>query len=130
MLPSLHSHDAANGVFVNSVLDAEFFLCRVTGCVLVPNRPNFFYRKQRFPMIFAAIIGAVRETVRLVFFTRSPLQVFKAIVGRVAIWEVATFHAVRTWPDKGFKNEPMNSPVLATRQHHAQMPFGEFPWPQ
>lgn len=101
MIPEKPFFNPAHGITMDSVLPADTFMFPS----LVADGADLFWRQ-------LASRSAVTLPVGIVLTGGAPAQVLQAIVGLVAV-VVATFFAVRPWPNKGFKDETVDTVTAA-----------------
>lgn len=90
----------------------------------LPYRPNVFVSKfgAVVPLAFAS---AMLGYVLAVLSTRTPIQVLKGVVERVAV-SVTGFSPVRPWPDKSAEHEVVNIETIAAPKANGEPRITDF----
>jgi hypothetical protein len=107
VLPVPFADNVANHRLANFEI-TSYVMLSFTGRAPITNATNNFVGELRFAVPFAAIAGAVIDSVGLVCLSCIPAKIAWRVVGRVAV-VVARFKSGRAWANEGKKNQPMNA---------------------
>ncbi len=128
MFPACACNNTTNGVLSNTIFFSKcsctswfYWLAWFALFVFGSNLSNHFIGQLGLGLTFAFGCRSVGNGVGIILFWRSPLKIFKAIVGWIAVGEMASLMLWRTRTNKSFKNEAMHLPGNSCTQKHMKI---------
>jgi hypothetical protein len=112
VLPTFATNDIPDGTFVETMLCPNCGEVEAGGVFFSEDTHKGFGQEMVW-MLLPSTVGAMLVSISLVLTPGAPGQIGEAVVGGVPIREVAAFHRLGAWTDKGFKNKAVNQPCFA-----------------